>query len=93
MDATYRRCALRNAMKGGDHGKARRQGHSGDGRGISEATAQLFRQDGTAVAILDRSDNAAKAVASEIGAVAVSCGVAGPASVAVAVSLTRGSLT
>jgi hypothetical protein len=36
MGTTYRGCAFRNAMKGGEHGKARRQGRSGDGRGIGD---------------------------------------------------------
>ena len=38
------------------------------------------------MAILDRSDNAAKAVADEIGAVAIACDVSDPASVSAAVN-------
>ncbi|MBO0739499.1 MAG: SDR family NAD(P)-dependent oxidoreductase, partial [Alphaproteobacteria bacterium] len=42
--------------------------------------------EGAAVAILDRSDNAAKAVADEIGAVAIACDVSDPTSVSAAVN-------
>ena len=59
---------------------------TGGASGIGRATARLFRQEGAAVAILDRSDNAATSVAQEIGAVAFGCDVADPASVASAVT-------
>src|SRR5229473_6588516 len=59
---------------------------TGGASGIGRATARLFRREGAAVAILDRSDNAAKAVADEIGAVAIACDVSDPASVSAAVS-------
>ncbi len=59
---------------------------TGGASGIGRATARLFRQEGAAVAILDRSDNAAKAVADEIGAVAIACDVSDPASVSAAVN-------
>ena len=59
---------------------------SGAASGIGRATARLFRQEGATVAVLDRSDNAAKAVADEIGAFAVTCDVSDPASVASAVA-------
>jgi NAD(P)-dependent dehydrogenase (short-subunit alcohol dehydrogenase family) len=59
---------------------------TGGASGIGRATARLFRREGAAVAILDRSDNAAKAVADEIGAVAITCDVSDPASVSAAVN-------
>jgi NAD(P)-dependent dehydrogenase (short-subunit alcohol dehydrogenase family) len=59
---------------------------TGGASGIGRATARLFRREGAAVAILDRSDNAAKAVADEIGAVAIACDVSDPASVSAAVN-------
>src|SRR5215212_8159893 len=59
---------------------------TGGASGIGRATARLFRREGAAVAILDRSDNAAKAVADEIGAVAIACDVSDPASVTAAVN-------
>ena len=59
---------------------------TGGASGIGRATARLFRQEGASVAILDRSDNAAKAVADEIGAVAIACDVSDPASVTAAVN-------
>src|ERR1700749_1006416 len=59
---------------------------TGGASGIGRATARLFRREGAAVAILDRSDNAGKAVADEIGAVAITCDVSDPASVSAAVN-------
>lgn len=59
---------------------------TGGASGIGRATARLFRAEGATVAILDRSDNAAKSVADEIGAVAFGCDVSDPASVAAAVN-------
>lgn len=59
---------------------------TGGASGIGRATARLFRAEGASVAILDRSDNAAKAVADEIGAVAFGCDVSDPASVTAAVN-------
>jgi NAD(P)-dependent dehydrogenase (short-subunit alcohol dehydrogenase family) len=51
---------------------------TGGASGIGRATARLFRREGAAVAILDRSDNAAKTVADEIGAVAITCDASEP---------------
>lgn len=59
---------------------------TGGASGIGRATARLFRAEGAQVAVLDRSDNAAKSVADEIGAIAVTCDVADAASVAAAVN-------
>ena len=59
---------------------------TGGASGIGRATARLFRQEGASVAILDRSDNAAKAVADEIGAIAIACDVSDPASIVAAVA-------
>src|SRR5437879_6131199 len=59
---------------------------TGGASGIGRATARLFRREGAAVAILDRSDNAAKVVADEIGAVAIACDVSDPSSVSAAVN-------
>ena len=54
MNTTYRGCAFRNAMKGGDHGKARRQDRSGDGRRIGDrrGDSQAFRRRGRERGIL-----------------------------------------
>jgi len=54
MDMTHRGCAFRNAMKGGEHGKARRQGRGGDGRGIGDrrGDGQAFRRRGRERGIL-----------------------------------------
>src|SRR6202158_4100317 len=59
---------------------------TGGASGIGPATARLLPRAGAAVAMLDRSDNAAKAVADEIGAVAIACDVSDPASVSAAVN-------
>ena len=59
---------------------------TGGASGIGRATARLFRQEGADVAILDRSDNAAQAVADEIGAISFGCDVSDPASVSAAVA-------
>ena len=59
---------------------------TGAASGIGRATARLFRAEGAKVAVLDRSDNAAKAVADEIGAIAITCDVSDPASVSGAVA-------
>src|SRR5262249_18112686 len=54
---------------------------TGGASGIGRATARLFRQEGAAVAILDRSDNAAKGVAEEIRGGAIHRDVADSATV------------
>jgi NAD(P)-dependent dehydrogenase (short-subunit alcohol dehydrogenase family) len=62
----YRECAFRNGMKGGEHGKARRQGRSGDGRGIGEATVRRFVAEGASVAFCDRDGERGQRVAAEL---------------------------
>lgn len=59
---------------------------TGGASGIGRATARLFRQEGAAVAILDRSDTEAREVAEEIGGIAFGCDVSDPASVTTAVT-------
>ena len=46
MDTAYRGCAFHNAVTGSEHGKARRQGCSGDGRSIGDrrGDGQAFRR-------------------------------------------------
>jgi 2-hydroxycyclohexanecarboxyl-CoA dehydrogenase len=55
-------------MKGGEHGKARRQGCSGDGRasGIGEATVRRFVAEGASVAFCDRDGERGQRVAAEL---------------------------
>src|ERR1700729_1542457 len=81
---------IRDQTRRGKATMARLEGRkiiiTGGASGIGRATARLFRREGAAVAILDRSDNAAKAVADEIGAVAITCDVSDPASISAAVN-------
>lgn len=59
---------------------------TGGASGIGRATARLFRREGATVAILDQSDNAAKTAADEIGAIAITCDVSDPVSIAASVN-------
>jgi rhamnose utilization protein RhaD (predicted bifunctional aldolase and dehydrogenase)/NAD(P)-dependent dehydrogenase (short-subunit alcohol dehydrogenase family) len=54
---------------------------TGGGSGIGAATATAFARDGAEVAVLDRDEAAAKAVAAKIGGFAVACDVTDAASV------------
>ena len=66
VDTKYRGCAFCNAMKGGEHGKARKQGRSDDGRGIREATVRRFVAEGASVAFCDRDGEHGQGVAAEL---------------------------
>ena len=57
-------------MKGGEQGKARRQGCSGDGwrSGIGEATVRRFVAEGASVAFCDRDGERGQRVAAELEA-------------------------
>jgi len=65
---------------------------TGGGSGIGRATAELFAREGAAVAVLDQSANAARAVATSIGGIAVTVDVSDPDSVAAAVTLAASAL-
>ena len=54
---------------------------TGGGSGIGRATAAAFARAGAEVAVMDRDRDAARAVAAEIGGIAVQCDVTKPASV------------
>ena len=54
---------------------------TGGGSGIGRATAAAFARAGAEVAVMDRDKAAARAVAGEIGGIAVQCDVTKPASV------------
>jgi rhamnulose-1-phosphate aldolase/alcohol dehydrogenase len=56
---------------------------TGGGSGIGAATAKAMAKEGAEIAILDRDENAAKAIAKKIGgkALAIACDVTDPASV------------
>lgn len=58
---------------------------TGGGSGIGAATCRRFVAEGAAVAVLDRRADAARAVADEVGGVAVEADVADPVAVAAAV--------
>jgi rhamnose utilization protein RhaD (predicted bifunctional aldolase and dehydrogenase)/NAD(P)-dependent dehydrogenase (short-subunit alcohol dehydrogenase family) len=54
---------------------------TGGGSGIGAATAAAFAREGAEVAVLDRDEAAARAVAARIGGFAVACDVTDPAAV------------
>lgn len=58
---------------------------TGGGSGIGAATCRRFARDGAAVAVLDRREAGARAVAEEVGGVAVVADVADPGAVTAAV--------
>lgn len=65
---------------------------TGAASGIGRATAAMFAREGAAVAVLDRSADAAAAVARQIGGCAVTADVADPASVDAATAQAASSL-
>jgi NAD(P)-dependent dehydrogenase (short-subunit alcohol dehydrogenase family) len=69
-----------------DRLKGRRIIVTGGASGIGAATVRLFRQEGAAVAVLDRSEADAATVAKACGAVAVAADVADAASVSRAIA-------
>jgi len=58
---------------------------TGGGSGIGAATCRRFARDGASVAVLDRREAAARAVAEEVGGVAVVADVSDPAAVTAAI--------
>ena len=53
---------------------------TGAGSGMGEATARMLSDAGAKLALLDRNEDAVSAVASQIGALAITCDVADAAS-------------
>ncbi|MGE0221798.1 MAG: SDR family NAD(P)-dependent oxidoreductase [Acetobacteraceae bacterium] len=65
---------------------------TGGGSGIGRATAELFAREGAAIAVLDQSADAARAVATSIGATAITVDVSDPDSVSAGVALAASAL-
>src|SRR5258705_11672299 len=68
MDTTYRGCAFRNAMKGGNMGRldGKVAAVTGGASGVGEATVRRFVAEGASVAFCDRDGERGQRVAAEL---------------------------